>query len=301
MPLTVITVKNASNSLRGDLSKWMQEIATGVYVGNFNCSVRKELWDRVKDSIGSGEATISFYHRNEIGYDFDTINSRREVYYCEGIPLVLLPKEGMEENTSNSLGYSDASKFRKAKKYSATSNVNIAKPFIVLDIETDGLDECENSIIEIAAIKVCETENQEFNYLIRHDTALPQKISDLTGITDSLLQNEGWPLSYVLNDFLDFIGSCDIVGYKTEFDIKFLNNQLKKTGLPLIKNKRYDLMRYVKKERRTLSNYALEAALKSYGINAKVPHRALGDARLILKLLMKLKFFQDKNNRSVDL
>ena len=48
MPLTVITVKTVPPSLRGDLTKWMQEIATGVYVGNFNSKVREELWERVK-------------------------------------------------------------------------------------------------------------------------------------------------------------------------------------------------------------------------------------------------------------
>lgn len=37
MPMTVITLSKVSNSLKGDLSKWMQEIATGVYIGNFNC------------------------------------------------------------------------------------------------------------------------------------------------------------------------------------------------------------------------------------------------------------------------
>ena len=36
MPFTVITLTNVPNSLRGDLTRWMQEIATGVYVGNFN-------------------------------------------------------------------------------------------------------------------------------------------------------------------------------------------------------------------------------------------------------------------------
>ncbi len=55
MPLTVITVKNAPPSLRGDLTKWMQEIATGVYVGNFNTKVREQLWSRVKDSVSNGE------------------------------------------------------------------------------------------------------------------------------------------------------------------------------------------------------------------------------------------------------
>lgn len=32
MPLTVITLKKSPPSLRGDLTKWMQEISTGVYV-----------------------------------------------------------------------------------------------------------------------------------------------------------------------------------------------------------------------------------------------------------------------------
>ena len=47
-------------SLRGDLTKWMQEIATGVYVGNFNSRVREKLWERVVESVGTGEATMSY-------------------------------------------------------------------------------------------------------------------------------------------------------------------------------------------------------------------------------------------------
>ena len=35
MPFTVITLQTVPLSLKGDLTKWMQEIATGVYVGNF--------------------------------------------------------------------------------------------------------------------------------------------------------------------------------------------------------------------------------------------------------------------------
>lgn len=44
MPLTIITISKVKNSLRGDLTKWMQEIDTGVYVGNFNSKVRENLW-----------------------------------------------------------------------------------------------------------------------------------------------------------------------------------------------------------------------------------------------------------------
>ena len=47
MAMTVITISNAPMSLRGDLTKWMQEIATGVYIGNLNSRVREEIWERV--------------------------------------------------------------------------------------------------------------------------------------------------------------------------------------------------------------------------------------------------------------
>ena len=46
MPFTVITLKKVPDSLRGDLTRWMQEIATGVYVGSYNSKVREYLWKR---------------------------------------------------------------------------------------------------------------------------------------------------------------------------------------------------------------------------------------------------------------
>ncbi len=47
MVMTVVTLSKVPPSLRGDLTKWMQEIATGVYVGNFNTRVREQLWERI--------------------------------------------------------------------------------------------------------------------------------------------------------------------------------------------------------------------------------------------------------------
>lgn len=117
MPLTVITMTNCPLSLRGDLTKWMQEIATGVYVGNFNSRVREELWKRIEDNAGNGTATISFSSRNEIGYDFKTIHSHREVVYSDGLPLVLIPTVDTLENDIKH-GFSDAAHFHNARKFS---------------------------------------------------------------------------------------------------------------------------------------------------------------------------------------
>ena len=42
--------------LRGDLSKWLQEINTGVYVGNVNSRVRDAIWNRVCENLKTGRA-----------------------------------------------------------------------------------------------------------------------------------------------------------------------------------------------------------------------------------------------------
>ena len=53
-------------------------------------------------------------------------------------------------------------------------------------------------------------------------------------------------------------------------------------------------MRYVKKENRMLENYKLQTALRGFGIDKKVPHRALADARLTYELSMKVNIFKEK-------
>ncbi|AXQ78449.1 type I-E CRISPR-associated endoribonuclease Cas2 [Streptococcus chenjunshii] len=298
MPLTVITVTNVPPSLKGDLTKWMQEIATGVYVGNFNTKVREQLWERVQDNVGNGEATISYAYRNEIGYQFDTVNAQKKVADYDGIPLVMLPSSLDTASREPKLGFSDAARFRKIRKYTTpVKNRNTPpSPYVVVDIETDGLNEHENTIIEIGAIKVNQNQIEEFEYLVHYDKALPKSISRLTGISQELLNREGMALSTVLQEFLNFIENLDLIGYGINFDIKFINRELAQLNYPLLKNKTHDLMRTVKNEKLFLPNYKLQTVLKAYGIEEKVPHRALPDSKLIYKLSTKVNKFWKKFN-----
>lgn len=288
MPFTVITVKNAPMSLRGDLSKWMQEIATGVYVGNFNAKVRERIWLRVNGTIGNGEATLSYYCRNEIGYNFDTKNTAQRVINHEGIPLVFLPNS--DKNNSIKMGFSNAKKMRNATKYSIRVSSNKkTEGYVVIDIETDGLDEEKNSIIEIGAIKIKGNKAESFSRLIRVDYELPRNIVNLTNITDEMLDESGVNKEEVLKDFLEFIEDLPIVGYNLPFDIKFIKYNLEKLGLD-IKNKQVDLLPIVR-ENTTLANYKLSTVAKHFGIAEKIPHRGLLDAGVILELSEKLKEF----------
>ena len=290
MPFTVITVKNAPMSLRGDLSKWMQEIATGVYVGNFNTKVREKIWMRANGTIGNGEATLSYYCRNEIGYNFDTKNTAQRVINHEGIPLVFLPNS--DENNSIRMGFSNAKKTRNATKYSNRTGGN-KKPegYVVIDIETDGLDEGKNSIIEIGAIKIKGNKAESFSRLIRVDYELPQNIVNLTNITDEMLDESGGNKEEVLKDFIEFIEDLPIVGYNLSFDIKFIKYNMENLGLD-IQNKQVDLLPVVR-EKITLANYKLSTVAKHFGIAEKIPHRGLLDAGIILEISKKLNEFME--------
>ena len=157
-----------------------------------------------------------------------------------------------------------------------------------MDIETDGLDINKNKIIEIGAVKVGKV-REEFQRLIKIQGKLPEEIIKLTKIEDEILEKEGVFICDALKEFLDFIGEKNLVGYNVNFDMKFLNEALEKENLPKIKNKVYDILQYVKKENLFLKNYKLNTALKSYGIDEEVPHRALEDARLEEKLILKVK------------
>ena len=208
MPFTVITLKKTPAFLRGDLTKWMQEISTGVYVGNFNSKVREELWQRVIENVKEGEATICYAYRNEIGYEFRTNSKEISIADFDGIPLVLLERK---ENISdeNKLGFSKASKMRKAQQFQKQSAKTPG--YVVLDIETDGLDFLKNSIIEIGCIKAIGGKIEEFERAIKIETKLPRDIITLTGLSDEYLAENGVDEQEALIDLLEFIGDLPVV------------------------------------------------------------------------------------------
>ena len=285
MPFTVITLKKVPNSLRGDLTRWMQEIATGVYVGNFNSRVREALWQRIIDTVGDGEATMSFAFRNEIGYSFQTINAARQVVDYDGIPLVLLPSENDEErDRSITAGFSNASKMHRARRVASPNIDNVQREYVFLDIETTGLDVEKDRIIEIGSIKVSGEKEVMFQKLIKTEIEVPDVIENLTGINGSKLSSEGIELKQCIAEFMEFIGKSDLIGYNIRFDIKFLNKALSDLALAPIHNKTIDLMQEAKKRNMFQINYKLETTLREYGIDQTVQHRALEDAELIYRL-----------------
>lgn len=104
---------------------------------------------------------------------------------------------------------------------------------LIFDTETSGLNPSEHQIIEFGLIK-CKYENGNFtlleedNFLIKCDTPLDSKITEITGITDERLKKEGITKAEAYKRIKPFVKDGIIIaGYNVQFDLKFLDSFIK--------------------------------------------------------------------------
>ncbi|WP_203641269.1 type I-E CRISPR-associated endoribonuclease Cas2e [Levilactobacillus andaensis] len=290
--MIVITLTKVPKSLKGDLTKWYQEIQTGVYVGNVSARVRDALWDRILENIGRGEATMVYNAQNELGYQFRTTRKDRQVVDFDGIPLMMHLKEatgGVKH------GFSDAAKFHRARVMTRNSirktSLSPKQLMVVsLDLETTGLDPVKDTILSIGAVKRDQEDKiVQFDQLIQGVQNVPAKITELTGITAEMLDKQGVSLADGLQALQEFVADAPVVGYNLHFDEGFLLAAFRKIGQSRLSNRLIDLMPLVKKSNKFLDNYRLETVLADYEIENLHPHHALSDAQATFELASKLK------------
>ncbi|MEE1043184.1 MAG: exonuclease domain-containing protein, partial [Clostridia bacterium] len=102
------------------------------------------------------------------------------------------------------------------------SDNDLDSEFVVFDIETTGLSPVTETITEIGAVKVKNGQITEtFNKFVNPGKAIPQKIVELTGITDAMVADAD-PINVVLPEFYEFIGDAALVAHNASFDYRFL-------------------------------------------------------------------------------
>ena len=179
--MLVLCVTNCPPRLRGDLSKWLCEVNTGVYVGKLNAKVREELWSRICGNIKSGQATMVYSTNNEQGYIFLTHNTTWIPIDYEGITLMKKPQI-LDHEWSGS--HFLQSGFSKAAVYSNISHhADQISGYVVLAVKTTGLNNVEDRIIEIGLIKVVAGGiESQVQCLVRSSKPIPGCIIEQTGI-----------------------------------------------------------------------------------------------------------------------
>lgn len=91
--MTVLVLTAVPAGLRGVLTRWLFEIAPGVFVGRVSARIRELLWQRVIEGVGRGRAIMVQSQRNEQGLGFRVHGHDWEPVDFEGINLMLRPFE----------------------------------------------------------------------------------------------------------------------------------------------------------------------------------------------------------------
>ena len=75
--MTVIVLIATAEGLRGHLTRWMIEVAAGVFVGNPSARVRNRLWNLLADRVRDGQVIMAEPAQNEQGWALRTAGRER--------------------------------------------------------------------------------------------------------------------------------------------------------------------------------------------------------------------------------
>ena len=169
---------------------------------------------------------------------------------------------------------------RKAPKVSLA---HLPAQFVVFDLETTGLNPEKNEIIEIGAIRVNRDSNQHDTYqsLVRPSKKVPKKITELTGITQTMVDSDGIQLELALKDFLVFAGNLQLVSFNADFDMAFLQNAAAKHSLR-VTNPVSCALRMARRAWPNRKSYRLKDLANDGNLSSEGTHRALGDCQRTL-------------------
>ena len=184
----------------------------------------------------------------------------------------------------------------KSNQYNKNSiGKNLTKfidDYVLVDIETTGFSPINDEIIEIGAIKVENNKIvKQYDELIKIDKILPQKITELTGITDNMLKNGKLP-NIVLEEFIKFVGNSIIVGHNVNFDLGFLCNKCKKYLNYNLNNDYIDTLYLARKLVPNSYNHKLGTLAKLFNISYKGAHRGLKDVEITYGVYNSLRKIQ---------
>ena len=151
--------------------------------------------------------------------------------------------------------------------------------YVVFDLETFGLNSHEHPIIEIGAIKVQGTRIVDsFSQLINPGVPIPEKIQNITSITNSMVSNMP-SIEEVLPNFMEFVGDATMVAHNAKFDMSFIRRECKR-----ILNIDYDpsvidTLQMARDVMPELKGYGLGSLTKKLGVALENHHRAVDDSQ----------------------
>ena len=167
--------------------------------------------------------------------------------------------------------------------------------YVVYDTETTGFNAAGgDQMIEIGAVKICDGNIiDRFDELINPNRHIPDKITELTQITDEMVSNADNEKN-VTKRFLEWVGDLPMVAHNAKFDISFIESAMRKYNLGEFKNTVIDTLELSRTLDQGFARHNLSALVKRYNVpweedaHHRADYDAEGTALVFAKMLQKL-------------
>lgn len=170
---------------------------------------------------------------------------------------------------------------------------------IVFDLETTGLNAESEAITEIGAVRIENGQvKEEFCTFVDPERPIPQKITELTGITDQMVK--GAPqCKEALAQFFAFCGDAPLVAHNAAFDTGFLKVHAARCGLPFAATV-LDTLPLCRFLFPSLKHHRLNNIAEHLKLPAFRHHRASDDAKELAEIYFRLTEILQKENEVED-
>lgn len=163
---------------------------------------------------------------------------------------------------------------------------------IVLDTETTGLDpDAGHRIVEIGCVELFNhlPTGRTFQRYINPERDMPEEAFRVHGLSSDFLA--GHPtFAAIAEEFLDFVTDAALVIHNAEFDLKFLNAELKRLGKPPFVRERATDTVTVARQKFPGAQVSLDALCRRFAIDnsGRTLHGALLDCQLLAEVYLEL-------------
>ena len=160
--------------------------------------------------------------------------------------------------------------------------------FCVLDTETTGLAAGRNNIIEIGIVVVKNLKiSEKYHSMINPGRHIPANITMITGITNKEVEDAPF-FEDIANDITEFISDKVLTAHNLSFDKSFLRKEFLSTETMLPKVRELCTVKLARKVFPELSSKSLGSVCRHLRIKNSEAHRALSDAEVTAKILIKM-------------
>ncbi len=169
------------------------------------------------------------------------------------------------------------------------------KEYVAFDIETTGLSDANDEIIEVGAVKIRNHKIVgKYNQIINPHRKLSPIIIELTGI-DQALVDRGREKEDVLREFADFCDGYPLLGHNVMFDYRFMKTGMKQFGIPFERSGADTFAMAKVLLKNEIENKKLSTLCDYYGYTNQAAHRAYHDALATAVVFeqMKKQFGED--------